>query len=122
MHFLLSVSFLNDLERIASRDYVVSDDDIVRARLRTVGIQEYRLHFTHSPWAHPKSKFMLFSGLLICLIDILKKLVAGSLAGNGVYLMLAVVVPLCVFLLIIGCGINVPYNLACRMVTFLRQR
>ncbi|KAF8221182.1 heterotrimeric G protein alpha subunit [Tricholoma matsutake] len=46
--------FLNDLERIASRDYVVSDDDIVRARLRTVGIQEYRLHFTHSPWAHPK--------------------------------------------------------------------
>ncbi|KAF9011827.1 heterotrimeric G protein alpha subunit [Cyathus striatus] len=35
--------FLNDLNRIASREYVVTDDDIVRARLRTIGIQEYRL-------------------------------------------------------------------------------
>lgn len=35
--------FLNELDRIASRDYTVTDDDIVRARLRTVGIQEYRV-------------------------------------------------------------------------------
>ncbi|KAG6827948.1 hypothetical protein H0H92_009856 [Tricholoma furcatifolium] len=48
--------FLNDLERIASRDYVVSDNDIVRARLRTVGIQEHRLRFTHGPFDDPKSK------------------------------------------------------------------
>ena len=45
---MLCHSFLNDLERIASRDYVVSDNDIVRARLRTVGIQEHRLKFPSS--------------------------------------------------------------------------
>ncbi|KAJ6481724.1 heterotrimeric G protein alpha subunit [Mycena sanguinolenta] len=35
--------FLNDLDRIATREYTATDDDIVRARLRTVGIQEYLL-------------------------------------------------------------------------------
>ncbi|KAF5313437.1 hypothetical protein D9611_008484 [Ephemerocybe angulata] len=40
--------FLNDLDRIATRDYVVTDNDIVRARLRTVGIQEHRLLFKHA--------------------------------------------------------------------------
>ncbi|KAF8065099.1 heterotrimeric G protein alpha subunit [Lyophyllum atratum] len=48
--------FLNDLERIASRAYVVSDNDIVRARLRTVGIQEHRLKFKHGPFDSPKGK------------------------------------------------------------------
>ncbi|KAG5719020.1 Guanine nucleotide-binding protein alpha-4 subunit [Termitomyces sp. T112] len=48
--------FLNDVERIASRDYVVSDNDIVRARLRTVGIQEHRLKFKHGPFDDPKRK------------------------------------------------------------------
>ncbi|KAG6844212.1 hypothetical protein H0H87_008881, partial [Tephrocybe sp. NHM501043] len=48
--------FLNDLERIASRDYVVSDNDIVRARLRTVGIQEHRLRFKQGPFDTPKGK------------------------------------------------------------------
>lgn len=36
-------SFLNDLERIANRCYEPSDDDVVRARLRTLGVQEYRI-------------------------------------------------------------------------------
>lgn len=45
-----SHSFLNDLDRIASWEYSVTDDDIVRARLRTVGIQEYRLLFKNGPW------------------------------------------------------------------------
>ncbi|KAG5644026.1 hypothetical protein DXG03_009241 [Asterophora parasitica] len=58
--------FLNDLDRIASRDYVVSDNDIVRARLRTVGIQEHRLRFRHGPFDNPKEK-------------------ARKLAGNGGY-------------------------------------
>ncbi|RDB20287.1 Guanine nucleotide-binding protein alpha-4 subunit [Hypsizygus marmoreus] len=40
--------FLNDLERIATRDYEPSDDDIMRARLRTLGIQEYRIQFEPS--------------------------------------------------------------------------
>ena len=38
-------SFLNDVTRIAARDYEPSDDDIVRARLRTTGVQEYRFIF-----------------------------------------------------------------------------
>ena len=37
-------SFLPDLDRIATREYEPADDDILRARLRTVGIQEYKLH------------------------------------------------------------------------------
>lgn len=37
--------FLNDLDRIATPDYEPSDDDVVRARLRTLGIQEYRIKF-----------------------------------------------------------------------------
>ncbi|KAJ7216564.1 heterotrimeric G protein alpha subunit, partial [Mycena pura] len=38
--------FLNDLDRIATRSYSATDDDIVRARLRTVGIQEYLLRIS----------------------------------------------------------------------------
>ena len=53
------VSFLNDLDRIASWEYIVTDDDIVRARLRTVGIQEHRLVFKHGPWDNPKRMFLL---------------------------------------------------------------
>jgi hypothetical protein len=31
------------LRRIASRTYLRSDDDIIRARFRTLGVQEYKL-------------------------------------------------------------------------------
>ncbi|KIJ39014.1 hypothetical protein M422DRAFT_32883 [Sphaerobolus stellatus SS14] len=34
--------FLNDLDRIANVNYVPSDDDVLRARLKTVGVTEYR--------------------------------------------------------------------------------
>lgn len=34
-------SFLNDIERIATRHYEPSDSDVIRARLRTLGVQEY---------------------------------------------------------------------------------
>ncbi|KAF8644193.1 hypothetical protein AX16_008633 [Volvariella volvacea WC 439] len=37
--------FLDDLDRIARRDYEPTDDDIVRARLRTLAVQEYRIQF-----------------------------------------------------------------------------
>ncbi|KAF8892959.1 heterotrimeric G protein alpha subunit [Infundibulicybe gibba] len=47
--------FLNDLDRIATRGYTVSDNDIVRARLRTVGIQEHRLRFLYGPWDKHKA-------------------------------------------------------------------
>ncbi|KAI9463919.1 guanine nucleotide binding protein, alpha subunit [Russula earlei] len=33
--------FLNDIDRIAARDYEPSDNDVIRARLRTLGVQEY---------------------------------------------------------------------------------
>lgn len=35
--------FLSQLGRIASRRYEPSDDDVIRARLRTFGVQEYKL-------------------------------------------------------------------------------
>jgi hypothetical protein len=34
-------SFLDDIERIATKDYEPSDNDVIRARLRTLGVQEY---------------------------------------------------------------------------------
>ncbi|TFK34970.1 G-protein alpha subunit [Crucibulum laeve] len=40
--------FLNDIDRIATRTYEPSDDDVVRARLRTLGVQEYRIPFEQS--------------------------------------------------------------------------
>ena len=55
-----SHSFLNDLDRIASWEYSVTDNDIVRARLRTVGIQEYRLLFKNGPWDNPTGIPLLF--------------------------------------------------------------
>jgi guanine nucleotide-binding protein subunit alpha len=36
-------SFLDDIERIAAPDYEPTDDDVIRARLRTIGVQEYYL-------------------------------------------------------------------------------
>ncbi|KAF8346221.1 G-protein alpha subunit-domain-containing protein, partial [Amanita rubescens] len=36
--------FLPDLDRIATGEYEPTDDDILRARLQTVGIQEYKVH------------------------------------------------------------------------------
>ncbi|KAL5497750.1 hypothetical protein ACEPAH_2681 [Sanghuangporus vaninii] len=35
--------FLNDIDRVCAQRYVPSDDDIIRARLRTVGVQEHTL-------------------------------------------------------------------------------
>ncbi|KAI3604173.1 putative g-protein alpha subunit [Moniliophthora roreri] len=39
--------FLNDVERIGVIDYQPTDDDIIRARLRTLGVQEYRITLDH---------------------------------------------------------------------------
>ena len=41
-------SFLPDLDRVATREYEPTDDDILRARLRTVGVQEYKVHMGNS--------------------------------------------------------------------------
>ncbi|KAI0745129.1 G-alpha-domain-containing protein [Earliella scabrosa] len=37
--------YLNDVKRVAARDYQPSDADVVRARLRTMGVQEHRFVF-----------------------------------------------------------------------------
>ncbi|KXN83195.1 Guanine nucleotide-binding protein alpha-4 subunit [Leucoagaricus sp. SymC.cos] len=39
--------FLNDTDRIAVKTYMPTDDDVIRARLRTLGVQEYRFIFDH---------------------------------------------------------------------------
>ncbi|GLB44538.1 putative G protein alpha subunit [Lyophyllum shimeji] len=39
--------FLNDADRLATRNYQPTDDDVIRARLRTLGVQEYRFIFDH---------------------------------------------------------------------------
>ena len=36
------------MERIATRDYEPSDDDVLRARIRTLGVQEYSLIWENS--------------------------------------------------------------------------
>ncbi|KAL5498558.1 hypothetical protein ACEPAH_1912 [Sanghuangporus vaninii] len=36
--------FLNDLERVTSLKYMPSDDDVLKARLKTVGVSEHRFH------------------------------------------------------------------------------
>jgi guanine nucleotide-binding protein subunit alpha len=41
-------SFLDDVDRLTSRDYEPTDDDIVRARLRTMGVQEYHFNLNNS--------------------------------------------------------------------------
>lgn len=40
----LFFSFLDDVDRITSRDYEPSDGDVLHARLRTVGVQERRFY------------------------------------------------------------------------------
>ena len=44
----LKDSFLNDVQRIASYHYTPTDHDIVRARLRTMGVQEYRIRLDNA--------------------------------------------------------------------------
>jgi len=34
---------MNDLDRVARRDYFATENDILRAPLRTVGIHEYQI-------------------------------------------------------------------------------
>ncbi|ESK89094.1 putative g-protein alpha subunit [Moniliophthora roreri MCA 2997] len=52
--------FLDDIERIATLDYEPSDDDIVRARLRTVGVQEYRVSFGRGLTKDPMSDWIFY--------------------------------------------------------------
>lgn len=35
-------SFLDDLERVTALKYMPSDDDVLKARLKTVGVSEYK--------------------------------------------------------------------------------
>lgn len=44
LRLFLSLSYLNDLERIAKADYIPSQQDVLRTRVKTTGIVE--THFT----------------------------------------------------------------------------
>lgn len=44
---------MGDIDRIVAKDYEPSDQDVVKARLRTVGVQEY--HFGVSGGEYPTS-------------------------------------------------------------------
>lgn len=50
--------FLNDTARIATQNYEPTDDDIVRARLRTLGVEEHR--FTMESGAYPGSEWYIY--------------------------------------------------------------
>ncbi|KAI0073919.1 G-protein alpha subunit [Panus rudis PR-1116 ss-1] len=50
--------FLNDAARIATLNYEPTDDDIVRARLRTLGVEEHR--FTMENGAYPGSEWYIY--------------------------------------------------------------
>ncbi|KAJ3822745.1 guanine nucleotide binding protein, alpha subunit [Lentinula raphanica] len=56
--------FLNDIDRIASLSYIPSDDDVVRSRLRTVGVQEYRIFVdttnSNSRGPTPKREWIIY--------------------------------------------------------------
>lgn len=51
-------SFLNAVDRIAAPKYVPADPDIVRARLRTVGVQEHQLTLDSGP--EPGRDWLIF--------------------------------------------------------------
>ena len=34
---------MEDIDRVVANDYEPSDQDVIKARLRTVGVQEYRI-------------------------------------------------------------------------------
>lgn len=40
-------SYFEHIDRIATRQYEPSDNDVLRARLRTLGVQENKLVFEH---------------------------------------------------------------------------
>lgn len=68
-HNAFRISFLNDLDRIIQPDYQPSDSDIVRARLRTTGVQEHH--------------FQLDRGMHVAIRSIAEELIVlGALQGT----------------------------------------
>ncbi|GJJ10737.1 hypothetical protein Clacol_004964 [Clathrus columnatus] len=52
--------FLDELERVTSAGYVPSDDDILRARLKTVGVTEYRFDMEASAGRESGSEWRIY--------------------------------------------------------------
>lgn len=52
--------FLDDLERVTSAGYIPSDDDILRARLKTVGVTEYRFDMEASAGRESGSEWRIY--------------------------------------------------------------
>lgn len=45
MNICLLFSFLDDLERLGAKDYMPTEQDILRTRVKTTGIVEVHFHF-----------------------------------------------------------------------------
>ena len=64
-------SFMGQLDRIAARSYDPSDDDIVKARLRTLGVQENRIKFGKgtvpcAPLISGQIRYLMIKNRYIC--------------------------------------------------------
>ena len=55
-----ALSFMDDVDRIVARDYEPSDQDVVKARLRTVGVQEYNLTIPGGEYSTLSAKWRVF--------------------------------------------------------------
>lgn len=63
---LSTLSFLSSISRIASREYEPTTDDVLRARIRTLGVQEYTIPF-ETPSKLPISLGrLIFLGMGMC--------------------------------------------------------
>jgi hypothetical protein len=78
-------SFLSQLDRIARRSYEPSDDDIVRARLRTLGVQENRIKFERG--TVPTHSGQIWYLIKLSHLQMLPMLVLMP-AANGLFTML----------------------------------
>lgn len=63
--------FIKDADKIARRDYQHTSDNVLRAHLRTLGVQEYRFFIDHG-----KS--------LLCQNHVTDRLVVSNIDGGGV--------------------------------------
>lgn len=55
-HLLIACSFLTNAARVASLRYIPTTDDILRARLQTIGVEEHRLALETGAFFRPLSR------------------------------------------------------------------
>lgn len=81
---LCCASFLDEVDRIATRDYEPSDDDVVKARLRTTGVQEYHFLFEKGTSPYPLIKLGHSDYNKVRRLQVVKRAGSGSCMMLGV--------------------------------------